>query len=89
MNERSSDPRNRTDRPRRPGPPRAKPVNIQDGFLFESLKESRVLAFALINGKAIKGKIRRFDQYALQVESESQDILIYKHAIVGITETTP
>ena len=71
------------DRPRRP---RTKPINIQDGFLFGSLKEGRELAFALVTGKAIKGLIKRFDRYVVVVESGSQEILIYKHAIVGITE---
>ena len=71
------------DGPRRP---RNKPINIQDSFLFGSLKEARVLAFALVTGKAIKGRIKRFDRYAVVVESGSQEILIYKHAIAGITE---
>ena len=71
------------EQPRRP---RSKPINIQDSFLFGSLKEGRVLAFSLVTGKAIKGQIKRFDRYAVVVESGSVEILIYKHAIVGITE---
>ena len=73
------------DRP--PRPPRTKPINIQDGFLFGNLKEERVLAFALVTGKAIKGRIKRFDRYAVIVDTGSQEFLIYKHAIVAITET--
>ncbi len=69
--------------------PRNKPINIQDSFLFGSLKEGRTLAFALVTGKAIKGTIKRFDQYAVIVESGDQEILVYKHAIVGITEAAP
>ncbi len=72
------------ERPRRP---RSKPINIQDSFLFGNLKEGRVLAFALVTGKAIKGQIKRFDRYALIVDNGSQETLIYKHAIVAITET--
>ncbi len=69
--------------------PRTKPINIQDSFLFGSLKERRVLAFALVTGKAVKGRILRFDRYAVVVETGSEEMLIYKHAIVAITEVAP
>ena len=39
-----------------------------------------------MTGKAIKGQIKRFDRYAMIVDTGSQEILIYKHAIVAITE---
>ncbi len=76
-----------------PGPPRRspakRPINIQDSFLFGSLKEGKLLAFALVTGKQLKGQIRRFDRYAVIVDDGSQDVLLYKHAIVGITEVLP
>ena len=62
------------------------PPNIQDSFLFGCLKDGRVLAFALTNGKAIAGNIKRFDRYAVVVESRGRETLLYKHAIVAITE---
>ncbi len=70
--------------PRRPAPAQRKPVNIQDGFLFESLKENRLLLFALVTGDQIKGWIRRFDQFTVLVDTGKQEILIYKSAISGI-----
>lgn len=70
----------------RPHRPRTKPINIQDSFLFGSLKEERVLAFSLVSGKAIKGRIKRFDRYIVLVETDVQEIMVYKHAIVAITE---
>ncbi len=74
--------------PARPVHRRARPkhANIQDSFLFASLKEARLLAFALVNGQAIAGRIKRFDRYALLVESRGGKTLLYKHAIVAITE---
>ena len=69
-----------------PKRPRRKPINIQDSYLFGSLKEGTVLAFALVTGKAIKGRIKRFDQYAVLIDDGTRETLIYKHAIVGITE---
>ncbi len=63
------------------------PRNLnRDSFLFASLKGARVLAFALVGGKAIAGRIRRFDRYAIIVESRGLETLLYKHAIVAITE---
>lgn len=70
-------------------PPAKRPINIQDSFLFGSLKEGKVLVFALVTGKQLKGLIKRFDRYAVVVDDGTQDILIYKHAIVGITEIPP
>jgi len=70
-------------------PPAKRPINIQDSFLFGSLKEGKTLVFALVTGKQIKGQIKRFDRYALIVEAGGQEFLIYKHAIVGITDMDP
>ena len=87
MSMRYEDARSRFDRPaERPRRPRNKPVNIQDGFLFECLKEGRTLAFALVTDKAIKGQIKRFDRYVVVVANGTYETLIYKHAIMGITE---
>ena len=69
--------------------PAKRPINIQDSFLFGSLKEGKVLVFALVTGKQLKGQIRRFDRYAIIIDDGARDILIYKHAIVGITELPP
>ncbi len=76
--------------PTAPPPPahrrlRRKPPNIQDSFLFGHLKDESILAFALVSGKAVAGRIKRFDRYALLVESNGRETLIYKHAIVAIT----
>ena len=69
--------------------PAKRPINIQDSFLFGSLKEGKVLVFALVTGKQIKGQIKRFDRYAVVVDTGGQEVLIYKHAIVGITDLAP
>ncbi len=54
--------------------PRTKPINFQDSFLFGSLKDGRVLAFALVTGKAFKGQIKRFDRYAVVVDDGALDM---------------
>lgn len=76
---------------RRPpaGRPARRQVNIQDSFLFESLKENRTLAFALSTGQQIQGRIARFDPYTILVDTGKRQILVYKSAISGITAVEP
>jgi len=64
-------------------------INIQDGFLFQSLKEARHMTFELITGKTLVGKLKRFDRFAVVVETEKEEILVYKHAIATITDSGP
>lgn len=60
-------------------------INIQDGFLFQSLKDGRPMSFELTTGRQIEGKIRRFDRFAVVVESGGREVLLYKHAIATIS----
>jgi len=39
----------------------------------------------LLEGRLIKGILKDFDNYALLVEIDSKDILIYKHAIKTVS----
>ena len=59
-------------------------INIQDGFLFQNLKEAKNLTVALVTGKELTGRLKRFDRFAVVLESEGKEILIYKHAIATI-----
>ena len=57
-------------------------INVQDGFLFQSLKESRALDVVLVSGKRYEGaRLKRFYRFAIIVEADGQERLIYKHAI--------
>ncbi len=59
-------------------------INIQDGFLFQSLKEARPMHVELVTGGSLSGRIRRFDRFAVVLEVDGAEILIYKHAITTI-----
>ena len=61
-------------------------INIQDGFLFQSLKEGCQMTFELISTKRLHGRLKRFDRFAIVVDTGVQEILVYKHAISHITE---
>jgi len=59
-------------------------INIQDGYLFQSLKEGQVMFLELVTGRHLLGRLKRFDRFAVVLESEGKEILIYKHAIATI-----
>ena len=64
-------------------------INIQDGFLFQSLKEAREMRVNLVNGGQLGGRLKRFDRFAIVLEKDGQEVLVYKHAIATIGEAPP
>ncbi len=60
-------------------------INIQDGFLFQSLKDGKPVALELVTGRRVEGRIRRFDRFVVVVEESGRELLIYKHAIATIS----
>jgi len=59
-------------------------INIQDGYLFQSLKDGRPMELELVTGHKLEGKIRRFDRFAVVVDAAGREVLVYKHAIATI-----
>jgi host factor-I protein len=55
--------------------------NIQDVFLNNARKEKTVTTIYLMSGVKLTGRIKSFDKYSVILESNSQDQLIFKHAI--------
>ncbi len=64
-------------------------INIQDGFLFQNLKEAQNMHVELVTGRHLVGKLKRFDRFAVVIESKGKEILVYKHAISTITTAGP
>lgn len=63
-------------------------INIQDGFLFQNLKEATMLVVELVTGSSLTGRMRRFDRFAIVIEvADGEEVLIYKHAIATIRES--
>ncbi len=59
-------------------------INIQDGFLFQNLKEGHPMFVELVTGRNLTGRLKRFDRFAVVLEADDQEILVYKHAIATI-----
>ena len=55
--------------------------NIQDTFLNTVRKDKSPLTIYLVSGVKLTGKIRSFDKYSVLLENNSQEQLIFKHAI--------
>jgi len=59
-------------------------INIQDGFLFQNLKEGHPMFVELTTGGKLTGRLKRFDRFAVVLEIDDNEVLIYKHAIATI-----
>ena len=55
--------------------------NIQDFFLNNLRRERTLVTIFLMGGVKLTGRIRSFDKYAVILESNSQEQLVFKHAI--------
>ncbi len=66
----------------------SKPVtaqpNIQDVFLNYARRERLSVAVHLLDGRTFEGRIKNFDRFAVIMEIEGVDQLIFKHAISTI-----
>jgi len=65
------------------------PQNIQDAFLNSARKEKTQVTIYLLSGVKLLGRIRSFDKYSVVLESNSQEQLIFKHAISTVVLPRP
>ena len=62
----------------------AAPANIQDVFLNYARRDRLVVGIHLMDGRHLEARIKNFDKFAVIVEVEGADQLIFKHAISTI-----
>ena len=55
--------------------------NIQDVFLNYARRERLLVTVHLLDGRSFEARIKNFDRFALVVEVNGSDHLIFKHAI--------
>ena len=63
--------------------------NIQDSFLNNARKEKGVITLYLLSGVKLSGRIKSFDKYAMVLETNNQEQLIFKHAISTVVMSRP
>ena len=58
--------------------------NIQDAFLNFARRDRVAVTFVLMDGRRLDARIKNFDKFAVIVEVDEADQLIFKHAIATI-----
>lgn len=59
--------------------------NIQDAFLNLVRRERLTVSIRLMDGTDVEARIKNFDRFAVIVEHDGTDALVFKHAIASIT----
>jgi host factor-I protein len=60
------------------------PINVQDGFFYQLRKDNTLVEVVLLSEKKRVGRIRRFDKYAVVLEVDGREEMVYKHAIASV-----
>ena len=63
------------------------PINVQDGFFYQLRKDNTIVEVTLLSERKRIGRIRRFDKYAVVLEVDGREEMIYKHAISSVAST--
>ena len=58
--------------------------NIQDAFLNYARRERLSVGVHLVDGRQFDARIKHFDRFAVVVEVDGADHLVFKHAIATI-----
>ena len=59
-------------------------ANIQDAFLNYARRDRLAVSLHLLDGRQFEARIKNFDRFAVIVEIDGADHLVFKHAIVTI-----
>jgi host factor-I protein len=64
--------------------PAAAQPNIQDVFLNYARREKLAVHIRLMDGSEFDGRVKNFDRFAVIVDRDGADHMIFKHAIATI-----
>lgn len=64
-------------------------INIQETFLAKAKRERLPVTLFLMNGFQLRGVLTGFDAFAVVLDSDGKQQLIYKHAISTIVPIRP
>ena len=67
-----------------PRPTSSAQGNIQDVFLNHARRDRLSVAVRLMDGRQFEARIKNFDRFAVIVEVDGADLLVFKHAIATI-----
>lgn len=61
------------------------PPNVQDSFLNHARRERVNVTIYLVNGAKLSGRIKNFDRFAIILETNGVDQMLFKHAVSTIS----
>ena len=61
------------------------PPNVQDSFLNHARRERVNVTVYLVNGAKLTGRIKNFDRFAIILETNGVDQMLFKHAVSTIS----
>ncbi len=61
------------------------PPNVQDAFLNHARRERVNVTVYLVNGAKLSGRIKNFDRFAIILETNGVDQMLFKHAVSTIS----
>ncbi|HSF15351.1 MAG TPA: RNA chaperone Hfq [Vicinamibacteria bacterium] len=61
------------------------PPNVQDSFLNHARRERMPVTVYLVNGAKLTGRIKNFDRFAIILEANGVDQMLFKHAVSTIS----
>lgn len=70
-----------------PQTPDARPSgepNVQDAFLNAVRRGQQTVSLRLMNGAELEARVTGFDRFAVMLEQDGTDHLVFKHAIASI-----
>jgi host factor-I protein len=63
--------------------------NIQDVFLNYVRREKLTVTIRMMDGSELDGRIKNFDRFAVVIEQNGADQMLFKHAIAAIKTPKP
>jgi host factor-I protein len=75
-----------------PQTPDARPAgepNVQDAFLNVIRREQQMVSLRLMDGSELEARVKGFDRFAVVLELDGSDRLVFKHAIASIRAARP
>jgi len=64
-------------------------MNLQDSFLNQVRRENAEVKVLLVNGTALRGIVKGFDNFTVILNNRNGQHLIYKHAIAQLVSQRP
>lgn len=63
------------------------PINVQDGFFYQLRRDNTLVEITFVSERKRSGRIRRFDKYAVVLDVDGREELVYKHAIASVASS--